>query len=160
MASDQRIDPPPTVLGQTVDAAGDEAHAGARMSFLEHLEELRKRIIYSIYSIVAAAIIPGLYAGRIAEWMENYFHQVLPSSVKMIYTQAADGFMFELKLVVLVALLIASPFVFAQIWLFVAPGLYTRERRVVIPFVICASALFLAGAAFSHYVAFIKMWTF
>jgi len=78
----------------------------------------------------------------------------------MIYTQAADGFMFEFKLVLLVALLIASPFVFAQIWLFVAPGLYARERKVVIPFVVSASTLFLSGAAFSHYIAFVMMWKF
>ncbi|HEY6357038.1 MAG TPA: twin-arginine translocase subunit TatC [Vicinamibacterales bacterium] len=162
MASQERTDPPPAVLGEALGEAAEseDAQAGSRMSFLEHLEELRRRIIYSLYSLLAAAVVPGLYADRIYKWMLAYFHQVLPPTVKMIYTQAADGFMFEFKLVLMVALLVASPFVFAQIWLFVAPGLYTRERKVVIPFVVCASALFLAGAAFSHYVAFIMMWKF
>lgn len=160
MPSHERTDPPPAVLGQSVSAEAEDVQAGSRMSFLEHLEELRRRIIYSLYSLLAAAVVPGLYADRIYRWMLGYFHQVLPPDVKMIYTQAADGFMFKFELVLLVALLIASPFVFAQIWLFVAPGLYTRERKVVIPFVICASALFLAGAAFSHYIAFIMMWKF
>jgi sec-independent protein translocase protein TatC len=68
--------------------------------------------------------------------------------------------MFEFKLVMIIALLVASPFIFAQFWLFVAPGLYARERKVVIPFVVSASTLFLAGAAFSHYIAFIQMWRF
>jgi sec-independent protein translocase protein TatC len=160
MASHERTDPPPAVLGQSVSAEAEDAQAGARMSFLEHLEELRRRIIYSLYALFAAAVVPVIYADHIYKWMLSYFHQVLPPGVKMIYTQAADGFMFKFELVLLVALLIASPFVFAQIWLFVAPGLYTRERKVVIPFVICASALFFAGAAFSHYLAFIMMWKF
>jgi sec-independent protein translocase protein TatC len=160
MPSHERTDPPPTVLGQAVGAEAEEAQAGSRMGFLEHLEELRRRIIYSLYSLIAAAIVPAFYADHIYRWMLSYFHQVLPPTVKMIYTQAADGFMFEIKLVLLVALLIASPFVFAQIWLFVAPGLYTRERKVVIPFVVSATTLFLAGAAFSHYVAFVMMWKF
>jgi sec-independent protein translocase protein TatC len=160
MPSHERTDPPPAVLGQSVSAEAEDVQAGSRMSFLEHLEELRRRIIYSLYSLLAAAVLPGLYADHIYKWMLAYFHQVLPASVKMIYTQAADGFMFEFKLVLLVALLIASPFVFAQIWLFVAPGLYARERKVVIPFVVSASTLFLSGAAFSHYIAFVMMWKF
>jgi sec-independent protein translocase protein TatC len=160
MPSHERTDPPPAVLGQAVGAEAEDVQAGARMSFLEHLEELRRRIIYSLYALGAAVLVPGYYADYIYRWMLGYFHQVLPPDVKMIYTQAADGFMFKLELVLLVAVLVASPFIFAQIWLFVAPGLYTRERKVVIPFVICASALFLAGAAFSHYIAFIMMWKF
>jgi sec-independent protein translocase protein TatC len=159
MSSDQRLNPPPALLGSAA-AEAEETQAGSRMSFLEHLEELRKRIIYAVYSLLAAAVVPGIYAHRIAEFMQAYFKQVLPHDVKMIYTQATEGFMFEVKLVMLVALLIASPFVFGQMWLFVAPGLYARERKVVIPFVICASLLFIAGAAFSHYIAFIRMWDF
>jgi sec-independent protein translocase protein TatC len=59
-----------------------------------------------------------------------------------------------------VGVLIASPFIFAQVWLFIAPGLYAKEKKVVIPFVICASTLFLAGAAFSHFYIFLMMWRF
>src|SRR5579871_2541391 len=105
MSSDQRVDPPPAMIGTGAEEA-EEAQAGARMSFLEHLEELRKRIIYALYSLIGAAIIPGIYAHRLAEFMQRYFHQVLPHDVKMIYTQATEGFMFEVKLVMLVALLI------------------------------------------------------
>jgi len=160
MSSDQRIDPPPAMLGQSVDRESETAEEGSRMTFLEHLEELRKRIIYALYSLLVAAVVPGIFADRIYKWLLAYFAQVLPQNVKMIYTQAAEGFMFEFKLVMIVALLIASPFVFAQFWLFVAPGLYAKERKVVIPFVISASALFLAGAMFAHYIAFIQMWRF
>jgi len=155
--ANERTDSRPALLGETVE---EETQEGARMSFLEHLEELRRRILYAVYSLIAACIVPGLYADRIYKWMLAYFHQVLPPEVKMIYTQAADGFMFEVKLVLLVGVLIASPFIFAQLWLFVAPGLYAREKKVVIPFVICSTVLFLAGAAFSHYYVFLMMWGF
>jgi sec-independent protein translocase protein TatC len=68
--------------------------------------------------------------------------------------------MFKLKMAVLVGLLIAIPLILAQVWLFVAPGLYTREKKVVLPFVACASVLFLAGAWFGHVVAFPSMMKF
>jgi sec-independent protein translocase protein TatC len=156
MAPNERTDSRPALLGETVEDSQD----GARMSFLEHLEELRRRILYSVYSLIGACILPGIYADRIYKWMLAYFHQVLPPTVKLIYTQASDGFMFEVKLVLLVGVLIASPFIFAQLWLFIAPGLYAKEKKVVIPFVVCASTLFLAGAAFSHFYIFLMMWRF
>jgi sec-independent protein translocase protein TatC len=68
--------------------------------------------------------------------------------------------MFSLKISFVSALILASPFVFAQVWLFVAPGLYSREKRVAIPFVACSSILFLTGAAFAHFGAFPLMWKF
>jgi sec-independent protein translocase protein TatC len=68
--------------------------------------------------------------------------------------------MFSLKVSGVAALIVAAPFIFCQLWLFVAPGLYKNEKRVVVPFVICSSLLFFAGAAFAHFVAFPMMWKF
>jgi sec-independent protein translocase protein TatC len=68
--------------------------------------------------------------------------------------------MFSLQLTVLLGVIAAAPFMFSQLWLFVAPGLYARERRVVIPFVICSSLLFFAGAYFGHRLGFPAMWRF
>jgi sec-independent protein translocase protein TatC len=144
----------------TDDVAEEAATGGARMGFLEHLDELRKRIIYAIYGLIAGCILPFFFADRIYHAMTGYFAQVLPQGVKMIYTQASDGFMFELKLAFLVGLMLASPWVFAQLWFFVAPGLYTREKKVVIPFVFFSTLLFIGGAAFNHYIAFLAMWKF
>jgi sec-independent protein translocase protein TatC len=78
----------------------------------------------------------------------------------MIYTQPMAGFMFSLKITGLAALIAASPFIFSQVWLFVAPGLYAREKRLAIPFVFFSSLLFIGGAAFAHLVAFPMMWRF
>jgi sec-independent protein translocase protein TatC len=70
------------------------------------------------------------------------------------------AFMFSMKVGLLSGLILASPFVFSQVWLFVAPGLYAREKRVVIPFVVFSTLLFASGAAFGHLVAFPSMWRF
>jgi sec-independent protein translocase protein TatC len=68
--------------------------------------------------------------------------------------------MFWFKIGIFAGLILASPFIFAQLWFFVAPGLYTREKKVVIPFVVFSTLLFFSGASFSHFVAFPMMWTF
>ena len=91
------------------------------------------------------------------EYLVTYFQQY---GGKMIYNQPMSGFMFSLKISALAGLIIAAPFLFTQAWLFVAPGLYAREKKVVIPFVICSSLLFAGGAVFAHQVAFPLMWQF
>ena len=77
-----------------------------------------------------------------------------------MFNQPMAGFMFSLKISALAALIVAAPFIFSQMWLFVAPGLYAREKRVVVPFVAFSSALFFVGAYFAHTVAFPSMWRF
>ena len=79
---------------------------------------------------------------------------------KLIYTGMADAFILEMKVAILAGFLIASPFVFSQLWLFVAPGLYTREKKVVLPFVFFATMLFGTGVWFAHRYAFPSMFQF
>jgi sec-independent protein translocase protein TatC len=79
---------------------------------------------------------------------------------EVVYTNATAGFMFSLKLSAVAALIVAAPFVFSQIWLFVAPGLYAKEKRMAIPFVFFSSILFFTGALFAHMIAFPTMWRF
>jgi sec-independent protein translocase protein TatC len=142
----------------------DESEDGrSRMSFLEHLEELRKRIIYSLYALIAACCVSFWFVERLNLYMLKYFASFVSGSAgggKLVFNEITEAFMFKLKIGVLVGLLIAIPVILAQVWLFVAPGLYTREKKVVLPFVACASALFLAGAAFGHVVAFPSMMQF
>src|SRR4029434_10081476 len=144
--------------GRTIDdpaAMEDEVRDGAdersRMGFLDHLDELRKRILYSVYAIVVGCIPPFFYWERLFTYLANYFGQY---GATLIYTRPMGAFMFSLQICLLAGLIIASPFVFSQLWLFVAPGLYAREKRVVVPFVLCSTLLFTGGAAFSHLVAF------
>jgi len=142
-------------------AMDDDVREGAdersRMGFLDHLDELRKRILYSVYAIVAGCILPFWYWEELFKYLTGYFARY---GGTLIYTRPMGAFMFSLKISMLAGLVIASPFVFSQLWMFVAPGLYKREKRIVIPFVLFSTMLFTAGAAFGHFVAFPSMWKF
>jgi sec-independent protein translocase protein TatC len=139
------------------DQLAEEADDRSRMSFLEHLDELRRRILYSIYAIAVSC------AGTFYFWNDMYLYLITyfgGFGGQLMFTKPMAGFMFSLKVGVLSGLLVASPFVFSQLWLFVAPGLYAREKRVVVPFVFFSTILFIGGAAFSHLVAFPSMYRF
>jgi sec-independent protein translocase protein TatC len=129
----------------------------SRMSFLEHLDELRRRLLYSIYALLACCALTFYFWNDMFLYMITYFSK---NGGTLIYSNPAGGFMFSMKIGFLSGLLVASPFVFSQLWLFVAPGLYAREKKVVIPFVFFSSVLFLSGAWFGHFVAFPTMWKF
>jgi sec-independent protein translocase protein TatC len=85
---------------------------------------------------------------------------VLPAGQKLVYTEPTEALMLYLKMALLVGILIASPGVMTQVWLFVAPGLYANEKKLAIPFVAMSSFFFIAGAVFSHYVVFPLTWSF
>jgi len=129
----------------------------SRMSFLDHLDELRKRILYSFYALIACCAVAFFYWQTLYAYFVKYFSAY---GGQLIYSQPMAGFLFSLKLTALIGLIAAAPFIFAQFWLFVAPGLYAREKRVVIPFVFFSSVLFFAGAWFGHTQGFPAMWRF
>jgi sec-independent protein translocase protein TatC len=133
---------------------------GGRMTFLEHLDELRKRLIASIIGIAIGCVVSFIFLNRIFEFITLPMAEMLPQGSQLITTEPSEYFMLYFKVGFLVGLLIAIPFVLYQVWLFVAPGLYSHEKRFAIPFVLFASVFFFAGAAFSHYVAFKVTWQF
>jgi sec-independent protein translocase protein TatC len=130
----------------------EEVDERSRMSFLEHLDELRRRIVYSLYAILASGAATFLVWDDIYTYLGQYFAQHAAGT--LLINRLMGGFMFSLKVGLLLSLVVASPFVFSQLWLFVAPGLYAKEKRVVVPFVAFSTILFGAGAAFAHFVAF------
>jgi sec-independent protein translocase protein TatC len=143
----------------TIDQVDEEQFDDrSRMSFLEHLDELRRRILYSVFALVAVFAVAFWKWQPMYEFLTGYFQNY--GVAKLIYSQPMAGFMLSLKIVALVSIILASPFLFTQAWLFVAPGLYAREKKVVIPFVLCSSLLFMGGAVFAHQVAFPLMWRF
>lgn len=139
------------------DGYEDEVDDRSRMSFLEHLDELRNRLLHSLYVLVACCAIAFYFWDPLYRYYVTYFGQY---GGDLVFTQPMAGFMFSLKISALAGLMVASPFLFMQAWLFVAPGLYAREKKVVIPFVFCATIFFLAGAYFAHTIAFPSMWVF
>ncbi|MEO7189655.1 MAG: twin-arginine translocase subunit TatC [Vicinamibacterales bacterium] len=140
-------------LGDTEEFVGEHA----KMSFLDHLDELRRRILYSLYVLIACCAVTFYYWDPLFKYFVYYFSS---NGGKLIYTKPMTGFMFSMKISALAALGVASPFIFSQVWLFVAPGLYAKEKKVVVPFVFFSSMFFFAGVYFAHRLAFPSMWKF
>lgn len=134
--------------------------AGGKMSFLEHLDELRKRIVYSLIAIVLGFGIACLFLTPLYNFITAPMMAALQPGQKLVYTEPTEALMLYLKMAALAGILIASPGVMSQVWLFIAPGLYSNEKKLAIPFVLLSSFFFVAGAAFSHYVVFPLTWKF
>jgi sec-independent protein translocase protein TatC len=131
-----------------------------KMSFLDHLDELRRRIVYAVIAIVIGFLIACLFLNQLYEFIVTPMQAALPPGQTLVYTEPTEALMLYLKMAVLAGLLIASPGVMTQVWLFVAPGLYSNEKKLAIPFVAMSSFFFVAGAAFAHYVVFPLTWQF
>ena len=134
--------------------------AGGKMSFLDHLDELRKRIIYAVISVVAGFSIACFFLDELFAFVMGPMQKLLGPDQKLIYTDPTEALMLYLKLAVIAGILLASPAVMAQVWLFIAPGLYQNEKKLAIPFVLMGSIFFIGGAAFSHFVVFPLTWKF
>src|SRR5690242_19115675 len=123
------------------------------MGFLDHLEELRRRIIYS-----AAAVAVGFFAcwwkvEKIYDIMQRPIMDALRNNgmaEKLVYLNPTEPFNLYLKIAALAGLFLTSPFVLYQVWMFISPGLYRKEKRYVVPFMISTIALFSAGGYFGY----------
>jgi sec-independent protein translocase protein TatC len=136
----------------------DEPPEG-RMTFLEHLDELRKRITHAVVALLVGFLIAFAFINQIVDFVYQRLAADIPGGA-FIYTDPGEAFYIYIKIAAIAGLLISSPYVMWQVWLFIAPGLYANEKKLAIPFVICASGLFISGAAFSHYVLFPLAWRF
>ena len=131
----------------------DETTTG-KMSFLEHLDELRKRIVNSVIGILVGIVLGFGFIPYIFDFVLGPTRAVLPPGVGMIYTQPGEAFSLWITISLIAGFAIASPYVMYQFWMFIAPGLYSNEKKFAIPFVLFTTIGFLGGAAFNHYIAF------
>lgn len=131
-----------------------EAETLAQMSLLQHLEELRKRIIHSLLGLVASFALCWAFVGPMFEFLARPIERLLPEGEKLAFLGITDPFILYVKVALLGSVFLAAPWLMYQAWLFVSPGLYRRERRWAAPFIVFGTAFFLAGGAFAYYVAF------
>jgi sec-independent protein translocase protein TatC len=141
------------------DEEDDEDEGMARMSFLEHLEELRKRLLLAIGGIGVAFVLSLLFSDQLWNVVRQpaatalthlgvnppVLHQLSPMDVFLI---------IWMKLPILAAVFLSSPWILYQVWAFIAPGLYKRERRWAVPFVVSSAGLFILGGLFAYFIAF------
>ena len=134
--------------------------SGSKMSFLEHLDELRKRLIYIVYSLLAGCAVAFIFITKIFDFIMRPMQQVLGPEGRLQFTGGPEPFMLWIKIGFLVGIFLSSPLILWQIWKFIAPGLYSHEKKFAIPFVIMSTFFFTAGGLFAHYIAFPWTWAF
>lgn len=123
------------------------------MSFLEHLGELRKRVLYSFLSVFVVFLVAWNFADKFAHWISLPLLKHMEEGSQLAFTSLADPFLMYIKLSAVAAIFGAAPFIFYQLWLFISPALYTREKRYFLPFIFFSSLFFLAGGSFGYLVA-------
>lgn len=133
---------------------------GAKMTFLEHLDELRKRLVVSIAAIGVGCIVAFAFVDKIYKFIMDPLYRLLPKGSTFVFTEPTEAFVLYVKMALLAGVVMAMPIILWQAWLFIAPGLYAREKKLALPFVILATAGFIGGAAFTHYLLFPWMWIF
>lgn len=136
-------------MAETADGAATPT--GQRQSFLEHLEELRTRLVRSAIAVLAGFLLCYWQIERIFGWAILPLKTVMPDS-PLVMIKLTEAFLTYLKLAIYSGLLVASPVVIYQVWAFVAPGLYRHEKRLVAPLVMVSTVLFLLGASFTYFV--------
>ena len=143
------------------DWEDDDSESGqGRMSFLDHLDELRRRIIYALVAVLVGLGIALFFVGPLFQFIFKPMQALLPAGQTLIYTDPSEAFFLQIKIALMAGLILASPVVASQVWLFIAPGLYAHEKKLAVPFVVMSSVFFVAGAAFSHYIVFPIVWRF
>lgn len=130
------------------DQSSGQATSGLlSMGFLDHLEELRKRLLYAAAAIAICTIVAFIYAHELIAFL------LTPLKGQKLYvTEVTGSFMAFFKISVFAGFILALPFVFYQLWLFVAPGLKRAEIRMVLPLVLTSSVLFITGALFCYFL--------
>jgi sec-independent protein translocase protein TatC len=150
-----RTPPPP----EPPEFPGDGEEGTLRMSFLDHLQELRSRILKMVLGLLVAGVISLTFVNQLWRFIAAPAVEALtslgikPPTLKAI-TPMEQFNVIWVKLPFLCALFIAAPWVVYQMWAFISPGLYKRERRYAVPFVLCTAGLFILGGAFAYFVAF------
>ncbi len=134
-----------------------EAESMPTMGFLDHLEELRKRIVYSIVAVGIGCAACWGYRERIYEVMQRPIMDALHKnglSEKLVFLNPTEPFNLYLKVSLLAGLFLTSPFVLYQVWMFISPGLYRREKKYVVPFMVSTIGLFTTGGYFGYKIVY------
>ncbi len=132
--------------------------ADVRMTIWEHLEELRSRIVRAAIGVFVGTIVAWVFRVEILAWLVIPYQRVwLQRFNKPLLLQTlapADAFLGYLEQSLTTGIIVSAPIIFYQLWSFISPGLYKKEKRLIVPFVFFSSTLFLSGVAFAYYVAF------
>lgn len=123
------------------------------MSLLEHLDELRSRLVRALLGFVLALAVCWIFSEQLLSFMLRPVRQHLQGRGEIVFTHLTEPFLVYMKASAVMAVFVAAPYLLYQLWAFVAPGLHRNERRLVVPFLVFGSLFFVAGGAFGYAVA-------
>jgi len=142
------------------DGADGPVQAHGEMTFVEHLVELRDRLLRVVLAVLCFLVVLFPFANDLYAILAEPLLRHLPEGTSMIATQVASPFLTPFKLSIVLSIFLAMPVVLYQVWSFVAPGLYKHERRLILPLLVTSSILFYLGMAFAYFVVFPLMFAF
>jgi sec-independent protein translocase protein TatC len=140
-----------TELGSDAKTPQPESESG-KMSFLEHLDELRKRLLHIVLYIAVGFLASWFFAKPIYNFLAVPITKFLPPNIKLVYTNPTDPFIIYMKVAFLAGIFLTLPLTLYEVWKFIAPGLYRKEKKYVVPFLTSSMVLFLLGAIFCYYI--------
>ena len=126
----------------------------SNVSLVQHLVELRNRLLYTLGALLVVFIALLSFANDIYTYVATPLQKFLPDTASMIATEVASPFLTPFKLTFFVAFVISVPFILYQVWGFLAPGLYRHEKKLILPLIISSVLLFYAGIVFAYFVVF------
>ena len=125
-----------------------------KQPFMAHLEELRKRLVVCAIAIGIGFIFSDIFSKRLFSLLIMPLKEVLPPDSSLIFTNLPEMFIAYIKVALIAGTLLAIPVIFYEIWMFMVPALYQKERKYLIPFIVASSVLFLGGALFGYFIVF------
>ncbi|HYK91679.1 MAG TPA: twin-arginine translocase subunit TatC [Acidobacteriota bacterium] len=149
----------PTELEPDTDEQEPEEESG-KMSFLEHLDELRKRLLHIVAYIGLGFVASFLFVKQIYHFISLPITKALPAGLKLAYTNPTDPFTVYMKVAFIAGIFLTIPFSLYEVWKFIAPGLYRKEKKYVVPFLVSSVFLFFLGGAFCYLIVLPQMYGF
>jgi sec-independent protein translocase protein TatC len=140
-----------TELESNTSKAEPESETG-KMSFLDHLDELRKRLVHVVVYVAVGFLLCLFLAKPIYDFLAIPITNSLPEGTKLAYTKPTDPFTLYMKVALLAGIFLTLPLTLYEVWKFIAPGLYRKEKRYIVPFILSSMILFVGGAAFCYYI--------
>lgn len=138
-----------TELESEINQPEPEEESG-KMSFLDHLDELRRRLVRIVAYLGVGFIVCWYFSRPIYHFISKPIYESLPKGVRLIFTGPTDAFVLYMKVAFVAGIFLTIPFSLYEIWRFIAPGLYRREKRYVVPFLVSSVMLFVAGGTFCY----------
>jgi sec-independent protein translocase protein TatC len=133
-----------TPLGPNSKTKNSSSESKSNMTFFDHLRDLRRIILRVLLIVISGACLSYYYAEDLFKLLSEPFFQYFPAN-SLIGTGPAEAFVLKIKIAIFSGFILTSPLTFFQLWLFISPGLYEKERKLALPFVLVASTLFISG---------------